>query len=180
MDLVTQTSVVRRGLSALREDHYSILARLEREEWEEDHRESDEPNLAGRVARSLDKVEEGIEESEDLLLLNEHFRILAASRERLRSELGRAQEENDWLRRELADAQRRRDELEVAAATGARLQEEKKDEKEIGESRFEPQDEGKQVSPRVRPSRIPVLLWRLREEKDANRERATGMCRVDL
>ena len=146
-ELISQTRTVRNGLSALRDDHYNILAGI-RDEYEnqrndnQNSRTSNESNnvtnndadtdsssglesnlkenvddsLEARVANvtaSLEKLEVGIEESSVMLALSEHFTRMETDREGLRLEVGRVNEENEWLREELSDTQKRLIEAEA-------------------------------------------------------------------
>ena len=146
-ELISQTRTVRNGLSALRDDHYNILAGI-RDEYEnqrndnQNNRSSNESNnvtnndadtnsssglesnlqenvddsLEARVANvtaSLEKLEVGIEESSVMLALSEHFTRMETDREGLRLEVGRVNEENEWLREELSDTQKRLIEAEA-------------------------------------------------------------------
>ena len=148
-ELISQTRTVRNGLSALRDDHYNILAGI-RDEYEnqrndnQNNRNSNESNnvtnndadtdsssglesnlhlqesvddsLEARVANvtaSLEKLEVGIEESSVMLALSEHFTRMETDREGLRLEVGRVNEENEWLREELSDTQKRLIEAEA-------------------------------------------------------------------
>ena len=146
-ELISQTRTVRNGLSALRDDHYNILAGI-RDEYEnqrndnQNNRTSNESNnvtnndadtdsssglesnlqenvddsLEARVANvtaSLEKLEVGIEESSVMLALSEHFTRMETDREGLRLEVGRVNEENEWLREELSDTQKRLIEAEA-------------------------------------------------------------------
>merc|ERR1719418_250530 len=75
------------------------------------------------VTRSLEQLEVGIADSSVLLSLNDHFERLEADRSTLRLEMGRVQDENEWLREELSDTQKQ---LQEALAELAGIKEEKK------------------------------------------------------
>jgi hypothetical protein len=197
-ELISQTRTVRNGLSALRDDHYNILAGI-RDEYENQRndnqncRTSNESNnvtnkdadtdssiglesnlhlqenvddsLEARVANvtaSLEKLEVGIEESSVMLALSEHFTRMETDREGLRLEVGRVNEENEWLREELSDTQKR---LIEAEAELAEIREEKaqwtfmEELKNMNELNIRP----------VTPSKIPVGKYRVDFEKDINR-----------
>lgn len=195
-ELISQTRTVRNGLSALRDDHYNILAGI-RDEYEnqrndnQNNRTSNESNnvtnndadtdsssglesnlqenvddsLEARVANvtaSLEKLEVGIEESSVMLALSEHFTRMETDREGLRLEVGRVNEENEWLREELSDTQKR---LIEAEAELAEIREEKaqwtfmEELKNMNELNIRP----------VTPSKIPVGKYRVDFEKDINR-----------
>ena len=173
-DLIQQTHTVRNGLSALRDDHYNVLARI-RDDFEnqrnsakvsDDERDVLQDRIAN-VTSSLEKLEVGIEESTVMLALSDHFQRLEADRSTLRLEMGRIVDENDWLREELSDTQKR---LIDAEAELAELREEKRqrefmDElKNVNENNLRP----------ITPSKIPVGKYRVEQEKDINRAMSGG------
>jgi len=189
-EIVTQTKIVKNGLSALRDDHYTVLANI-RDEYENqknDHNylmtttTKDQTSLSSptsknggcrvktvleeritNVTKSLEQLEVGIAESNVLLSLHDHFERLEADRSTLRLEMGRVQDENEWLREELTEMQRQ---VQEALAELAELKEEKKQWQFQEEIRL--MSEIKDVRP-VTPSKIPVGSWRVEEEKDVNR-----------
>merc|ERR1712223_1179746 len=198
-EIVSHTKVVRNGLHALRDDHYTILANI-RDEYENqknshhDTKEAAEeavttPGPASpsngktaqtsvledritNVTRSLEQLEVGIAESTVLLSLNDHFERLEADRSTLRLEMGRVQDENEWLREELNGTQRQ---LQEALAELAGIKEEKKQwqfQEEI-RNMSESQSSAAVMRP-VTPSKIPVGSWRVEEEKDINRALSGG------
>ena len=191
-EIVSQTRVVKNGLSALRDDHYNVLARI-REECEDKRNANDHQTPPGgeeedgvcnrllrhngkspsadslleeridNVTRSLERLEVGIEESAVILGLSGHFQRLEADRATLRLEMGRVQDENDWLREELGETQKM---LQEAAAELEGLREEKR--------RWEFEEELKAAASEtnlrpITPSKIPVGGFRLQEEKAINR-----------
>ena len=195
-EIVSQTRVVKNGLSALRDDHYNVLARI-REECEDKrnandrqappetppdakeedrvcnrllHRSGKSPSADSlleeridNVTRSLERLEVGIEESAVIIGLSGHFQRLEADRATLRLEMGRVQDENDWLREELGETQKM---LQEAAAELEGLREEKR--------RWEFEEELKAAASEtnlrpITPSKIPVGGFRLQEEKAINR-----------
>jgi len=201
-EIVSHTKVVRNGLHALRDDHYTILANI-RDEYENQknshHHDTKEAAAAEAVAtapgqpaaspsngcktkaktcsvledritnvtRSLEQLEVGIAESTVLLSLNDHFERLEADRSTLRLEMGRVQDENEWLREELNDTQRQ---LQEALAELAGLKEEKKQWEFQEEIRnMKPETASSAVMRPVTPSKIPVGNFRVEQEKEINR-----------
>merc|ERR1712223_1043352 len=192
-EIVSHTKVVRNGLHALRDDHYTILANI-RDEYENqknshhDTKEAAEeavttPGPASpsngktaqtsvledritNVTRSLEQLEVGIAESTVLLSLNDHFERLEADRSTLRLEMGRVQDENEWLREELSDTQRQ---LQEALAEVAGLKEEKKQWEFQEELRNMKAEANPAVMRPVTPSKIPVGNFRVEHEKEINR-----------
>ena len=203
-EIVSNTKVVRNGLHALRDDHYTILANI-RDEYENqknnshhDTKEAEATEAAANatctgataasptngksvglqptssvlearitnVTRSLEQLEVGIAESSVLLSLNDHFERLEADRSTLRLEMGRVQDENEWLREELSDTQKQ---LQEALAELAGIKEEKKQWQFQEEIRNMSEAPPSAVLRPVTPSKIPVGSWRVDEEKDINR-----------
>lgn len=201
-EIVSNTKVVRNGLHALRDDHYTILANI-RDEYENQknnsHHDTKEAEAAAgnatctgataasptngksvglqptssvlearitNVTRSLEQLEVGIAESSVLLSLNDHFERLEADRSTLRLEMGRVQDENEWLREELSDTQKQ---LQEALAELAGIKEEKKQWQFQEEIRNMSEAPPSAVLRPVTPSKIPVGSWRVDEEKDINR-----------
>lgn len=174
-EIVAQTKVVRNGLNSLRDDHYTILANI-RDEYENQKNTKEAKVKNGgkvhsvledrinNVTKSLEQLEVGIAESSVLLSLNDHFERLEADRSTLRLEMGRVQDENEWLREELSDTQRQ---LQDALAELAEIKEQKKQWEFQEELRN--MTETASVMRPVTPSKIPVGNWRVEEEKDINR-----------
>jgi len=172
-DLLTRTKECGAGLSSLRGEHLSILARVREEELNKLNTQDDEKEEDGRedlldarireVTASLQQLEVGVAESEVMLSLADHFSNLEAERSMARLEMRRVKDENDWLREELEDTERR---LEEALTRLAGLEEEKKHwvfmegvRKSEAEADIRP----------VTPSKIPVGSFRVEEEKAINR-----------
>merc|ERR1712051_793120 len=207
-EIVSNTKVVRNGLHALRDDHYTILANI-RDEYgnqkNNSHHDTKEASEAAEAAgnamctgasagsptngksvsglggptssvlearitnvtRSLEQLEVGIAESSVLLSLNDHFERLEADRSTLRLEMGRVQDENEWLREELSDTQKQ---LQEALAELAGIKEEKKQWEFQEEIRnMKPETTSSAVMRPVTPSRIPVGAFRVEQEKEINR-----------
>lgn len=184
-EIINQTKIVKNGLGTLRDEHYTVLAKI-RDEYENEKNYAKEPALVpskngkvvssssvledriSNVTKSLEKLEVGIAESNVLLSLHDHFERLEADRSTLRLEMGRVQDENEWLREELSDTQRQ---LHEALADLAEIKEQKK--------QWEFQEELRSMSEvvavrPVTPSKIPVGHWRVEEEKDINRALSTS------
>lgn len=177
-EIVNQTKIVRNGLGSLRDDHYTILANI-RDDYEnqKNHTTTKDNGLVNNevledritnVTKSLEQLEVGIAESNVLLSLHDHFERLEADRSTLRLEMGRVQDENEWLREELSDTQRQ---LQEALAELAEIKEQKK--------QWEFQEELRNITETVSvrpvtPSKIPVGNWRVEDEKDINRALSGG------
>lgn len=188
-EIVGQTKIVRNGLTTLRDEHYTVLANI-RDEFENQKNTKDHHNqpshhpsngckvpsnaasgnlLEERIAnvtQSLEKLEVGIAESSVLLGLHDHFERLEADRCTLRLEMGRVQDENEWLREELSDTQKQ---LQEALAELAEIREEKKQWQFQEELRAMSESVTSNAMRPMTPSKIPVGSWRVEEEKDINR-----------
>lgn len=182
-EIVNQTRVVCNGLSSLRDDHYTILSRI-RDEVENQRNTNTKPPLGykasptrhttndnekvlqeriSNVTKSLESLEIGIEESQVMIQLSDHFQRLESDHVMLRLEMSRVQDENDWLREELSDTQRKMQQYMLELTE---LQEEKKK----WEFEEELKNIGQETNVRpITPSKIPVGSWRVEEEKDINR-----------
>ena len=130
--IVQQTRTVQTGLATLRDDHYNILAKI-RDEFENEKNLNSTPEkvpesptngkrkgsesgsssdslLEDRIANvtnSLEALEMGLEESNVIIALYDHFNRMESDRSILRLEMNRVIDENDWLREELSETQRR-------------------------------------------------------------------------
>ena len=131
--IVEQTRHVRNGLATLRDDHYNVLAKI-RDEFENEKNSnnkapapvpespkngkrktgsgesgSDEvlEDRIANVTNSLEALEMGLEESNVIITLYEHFNRMESDRSILRLEMNRVIDENDWLREELSETQSR-------------------------------------------------------------------------
>jgi len=166
-NIIARTRECGAGLTALRDDHLSILANIREEE--ENRRNTSEGGEKGieerisAVTESLQLLEVGVAESGVMLSLAAHFDTLEADRSMARLEMRRVKDENDWLREELEDTEKR---LEDALARLAGLEEEKKQWLFMEEVR---KNEKEADLRPVTPSKIPVGAFRVEEEKAINR-----------
>ncbi|XP_062323386.1 kinesin light chain 1-like isoform X1 [Osmerus eperlanus] len=127
-EMLAQTRQVIQGLEALRQEHHSLLEGflgslncLEEEGEKENtdpHHEDRSPaeEKAGGIRRSLETLELGLSEAQVLLALSAHLSSVEAERHKLRAQVRRLCQENQWLRDELAGAQRRLQESEQNVA----------------------------------------------------------------
>ena len=77
----------------------------------------------GEVAETLEDLELGVDESDIISTLAEHFDMLESDQSMNKMEVIRIKDENDWLREELEDVEKR---LEQVLEKLAGLDEEKK------------------------------------------------------
>ena len=143
-NLISQTKNVQKGLNALKEAHYKILAGIQGDYENQPSyslssadnvrisnsienssyymHEDDPSNLGARIANvtaSLDKIENGIEESTILIAISEGLAWMERENERLRLEMGNVVNENESLREELSDTQKQL--IEAVAELGINL-----------------------------------------------------------
>ena len=120
-DVIVRTRDCEAGLASLRDDHENILSHLKVKEKHSDEKVSKE--RISEVAETLDRLELGVDESDIITTLAEHFDILESEQSMNKLEIIRVKDENDWLREELEDAEKR---LEDVLEQLAGLDEEKK------------------------------------------------------
>ena len=120
-DVIVRTRDCEAGLASLRDDHENILSHLKVKDKHSDEQVSKE--RISEVAETLDRLELGVDESDIITTLAEHFDILESEQSMNKLEIIRVKDENDWLREELEDAEKR---LEDVLERLAGLDEEKK------------------------------------------------------
>ncbi|KAM6954023.1 uncharacterized protein FYW47_012970 [Aplochiton taeniatus] len=137
--LLGQTRHVMQGLEALRLEHHSLLEgllgglqsleegngepRVDGGELQQQPPPGPGEEAALALRRSLDTLELGLSEAQMLLALSAHLSSVEVERQKLRAQVRRLCQENQWLRDELAGAQRR---LRDSEQSVAQLEEEKK------------------------------------------------------
>lgn len=130
--MLGRTRQVIQGLEALKLEHHSLLEGMlgglqylngeEKEDepcYDGDSHQKDQAldkEKATAIRRSLDTLELGLSEAQVLLALSAHLSSVEAERQKLRAQVRRLCQENQWLRDELAGAQRRLQESEQSVA----------------------------------------------------------------
>ena len=98
-DLVSNTKTVTKGLESLRKEHESLLKVIKSEEDEvDDGKENLQLQYHLNVKQLLDL---GLGEANVMTSLAGHLQSIEADQERLRSQILRLGQENNWLRDEL-------------------------------------------------------------------------------
>ncbi|XP_078389386.1 kinesin light chain 3 isoform X2 [Cetorhinus maximus] len=144
-EIITGTKQVIQGLEALRNENNAILQNLQETlngltEDEEAHLVEEKTCL---VQRSLEMIELGLSEAQVVTALSTHLSTVEAEKQKLRAQVRRLCQENQWLRDELAGTQQK---LQKSEQMVAQLEEEKKhlefmnqikkyDEEEAGEDK---------------------------------------------
>ncbi|XP_078287236.1 kinesin light chain 3 isoform X1 [Rhinoraja longicauda] len=124
-EIITGTKQVIQGLEALKNENNTILQNLQ--ETLNGLKEDDEVHLVqektGLIQRSLEMIELGLSEAQVVTALSTHLSTVEAEKQKLRAQVRRLCQENQWLRDELATTQQRLQKSEQAVA---QLEEEKK------------------------------------------------------
>ena len=98
-DLVSNTKTVTKGLESLRKEHESLLKVIKSEEEEADEGKE---NLQLRYHLNVKQLLDlGLGEAKVMTSLAGHLQSIEADQERLRSQILRLGQENNWLRDEL-------------------------------------------------------------------------------
>ncbi|XP_062378535.1 kinesin light chain 1 isoform X3 [Sardina pilchardus] len=138
-ELVARTREVVQGLEALRAEHQAILEGLmgtlamEHLKHTPDTHPATHPathpghghghDKSAIIHRSLDMLELGLSEAQVMLALSGHLSAVEAEKQKLRAQVRRLCQENQWLRDELANTQQK---LQKSEQSVAQLDEEKK------------------------------------------------------
>ncbi|XP_062051784.1 LOW QUALITY PROTEIN: kinesin light chain 2 [Lepus europaeus] len=119
-EIVLGTKAVIQGLETLRGEHRALLAPLAAPEAGEAEPGSQERCVLLR--RSLEAIELGLGEAQVILALSSHLGAVESEKQKLRAQVRRLVQENQWLREELAGTQQKLQRSEQAVA---QLEEEK-------------------------------------------------------
>ena len=168
-DVIVRTRDCGAGLASLRDEHKHILTLVKVEEKQESVNE--DAGIEGRVREvkgTLKRIDVGVEESDIITTLAEHFDMLESDQSMSKLEMMRVKDENVWMSQELEDVETR---LEDALAKLAGLEEEKNHWLFMEEVRLSEQEAD--IRP-VTPSKIPVGAFRVEEEKAINRALSAG------
>ncbi|CAB1335299.1 unnamed protein product, partial [Coregonus sp. 'balchen'] len=124
-EIISRTKQVIQGLEALKQEHNSILEgllgtlRCLKQEDQGDLVE--EKSLM--IRRSLEMLELGLSEAQVMMALSGHLSSVESEKQKLRAQVRRLCQENQWLRDELAGTQQK---LQKSEQSVAQLEEEKK------------------------------------------------------
>ncbi|XP_072405518.1 kinesin light chain 3 isoform X3 [Chiloscyllium punctatum] len=124
-EIITSTKQVIQGLEALKNENNTILQNLQETlhgltEDEEAHLVEEKTCL---IQRSLEMIELGLSEAQVVTALSTHLSTVEAEKQKLRAQVRRLCQENQWLRDELAGTQQK---LQKSEQMVAQLEEEKK------------------------------------------------------
>uniref|UniRef100_A0A3B5AST7 Kinesin light chain 2 n=1 Tax=Stegastes partitus TaxID=144197 RepID=A0A3B5AST7_9TELE len=117
-EIVLNTKAVMQGLETLRGEHAQLLNSL---------LDCTQPPVAqeksGLLRKSLEAIELGLGEAQVIIALSSHLSAVESEKQKLRAQVRRLIQENQWLRDELAGTQHK---LHRSEQSVAQLEEEKK------------------------------------------------------
>uniref|UniRef100_A0A3Q3JNV7 Kinesin light chain n=1 Tax=Monopterus albus TaxID=43700 RepID=A0A3Q3JNV7_MONAL len=117
-EIVLNTKAVMQGLETLRGEHAQLLNSL---------LDCAQPPVAqeksGLLRKSLEAIELGLGEAQVIIALSSHLSAVESEKQKLRAQVRRLCQENQWLRDELAGTQHK---LQCSEQSVAQLEEEKK------------------------------------------------------
>ncbi|KAJ8369121.1 hypothetical protein SKAU_G00091490 [Synaphobranchus kaupii] len=118
-EILSSTRQVIAGLEALRGENRTILDGLQEALQSRLSAESGsvEQEKSGIVQESLERIELGLGEAQVMMALSAHLGSLEAEKQKLRTQVRRLCQENQWLRDELAGTQQRLQEREQELVT---------------------------------------------------------------
>ncbi|KYO22252.1 hypothetical protein Y1Q_0002869 [Alligator mississippiensis] len=124
-EIISNTKLVIQGLEALKNEHNSILHSLL--ETIKCLKKDEEANLvhekSNLLRKSVEMIELGLGEAQVMMALSNHLNAVESEKQKLRAQVRRLCQENQWLRDELANTQQK---LQRSEQTVAQLEEEKK------------------------------------------------------
>uniref|UniRef100_UPI0037E83632 kinesin light chain 3 n=1 Tax=Semicossyphus pulcher TaxID=241346 RepID=UPI0037E83632 len=118
-EILCNTQQVIAGLEALRGENRSLLESLQEPTESRTASESGsvEQEKTGIIRQSLERIELGLSEAQVMMALSAHLGSLEAEKQKLRAQVRRLCQENQWLRDELAGAQQRLQDREQEVVT---------------------------------------------------------------
>uniref|UniRef100_A0A9J7XIY6 Kinesin light chain n=1 Tax=Cyprinus carpio carpio TaxID=630221 RepID=A0A9J7XIY6_CYPCA len=124
-EIISSTKLVIQGLEALKSEHNSILQSLV--ETIQCLKKDEEASLvhekSSLLRKSVEMIELGLGEAQVMMALSNHLNAVESEKQKLRAQVRRLCQENQWLRDELANTQQK---LQKSEQSVAQLEEEKK------------------------------------------------------
>uniref|UniRef100_A0A8C5H2J8 Kinesin light chain n=1 Tax=Gouania willdenowi TaxID=441366 RepID=A0A8C5H2J8_GOUWI len=117
-EIVLNTKAVMQGLETLRGEHAQLLNSLL-----DCTQPPSEQEKSGQLRKSLEDIELGLGEAQVIIALSSHLSAVESEKQKLRAQVRRLCQENQWLRDELAGTQHK---LQRSEQSVAQLEEEKK------------------------------------------------------
>uniref|UniRef100_A0A3P9HP09 Kinesin light chain n=1 Tax=Oryzias latipes TaxID=8090 RepID=A0A3P9HP09_ORYLA len=124
-EIISQTKQVIQGLEALKQEHHSILDGLlgTLRCLKQDEEGVLVEEKSHMIRKSLEMLELGLSEAQVMMALSTHLSSVESEKQKLRAQVRRLCQENQWLRDELAGTQQK---LQRSEQSVAQLEEEKK------------------------------------------------------
>lgn len=125
-EILGSTRLVSQGLESLHSEHQAVLQSLSHTIeclQQGGHEDGLVHEKARQLRRSMENIELGLSEAQVMLALASHLSTVESEKQKLRAQVRRLCQENQWLRDELAGTQQRLQRSEQAVA---QLEEEKK------------------------------------------------------
>ncbi|XP_057714978.1 kinesin light chain 1 isoform X1 [Corythoichthys intestinalis] len=126
-EIISRTKQVIQGLDALKLEHQSILdgllGTLRRLKRDEEGTVLAAEEKSHVIRKSLEMLELGLSEAQVMMALSAHLSSVESEKQKLRAQVRRLCQENQWLRDELAGTQQK---LQKSEQNVAQLEEEKK------------------------------------------------------
>ncbi|XP_056139127.1 kinesin light chain 3 [Lampris incognitus] len=118
-EILCSTRQVIAGLEALKGENRTLLDNLQEamESRPASENGSVEQEKSGIIQESLERIELGLGEAQVMMALSAHLGSLEAEKQKLRAQVRRLCQENQWLRDELAGAQQRLQDREQELVT---------------------------------------------------------------
>uniref|UniRef100_A0A3B3Z722 Kinesin light chain n=1 Tax=Periophthalmus magnuspinnatus TaxID=409849 RepID=A0A3B3Z722_9GOBI len=112
-DILSSMQQVIAGLETLRGENHSLLLNLQQALESQPYRDSSvEQEKSHMVQQSLERIELGLSEAQMVMALSSHLNSVEAEKQKLRTQVRRLCQENQWLRDEVAGAQQKLQERE--------------------------------------------------------------------
>uniref|UniRef100_A0A3P8PF47 Kinesin light chain n=1 Tax=Astatotilapia calliptera TaxID=8154 RepID=A0A3P8PF47_ASTCA len=124
-EIISRTKQVIQGLEALKQEHHSILEGLlgTLRCLKQDEEGVLVEEKSHMIRKSLEMLELGLSEAQVMMALSNHLSSVESEKQKLRVQVRRLCQENQWLRDELAGTQQK---LQKSEQSVAQLEEEKK------------------------------------------------------
>uniref|UniRef100_A0A672G4G8 Kinesin light chain n=1 Tax=Salarias fasciatus TaxID=181472 RepID=A0A672G4G8_SALFA len=124
-EIISRTKQVIQGLEALKQEHHSILEGLlgTLRCLKQDEEGVLVEEKSHMIRKSLEMLELGLSEAQVMMALSSHLSSVESEKQKLRAQVRRLCQENQWLRDELAGTQQK---LQKSEQSVAQLEEEKK------------------------------------------------------
>ncbi|XP_061742245.1 kinesin light chain 1 isoform X1 [Nerophis ophidion] len=124
-EIISRTKQVIQGLDALKQEHHSILEGLlgTLRCLKQDEESVLVEEKSHMIRKSLEMLDLGLGEAQVMMALSNHLSSVESEKQKLRAQVRRLCQENQWLRDELAGTQQK---LQKSEQSVAQLEEEKK------------------------------------------------------